>query len=70
MLLLKLLTQGFKPVFANEVFVIFTTCKTRPSLAYTSQHVKPLYIDLLKRDLVQGMKWVYQKYLNAKRKPA
>lgn len=50
----KLFVKGFKPVFANEVFVIFTTRRGLTSLSYLSEHVKPLYADFLKR---MGASW-------------
>lgn len=43
--LLKLLQQGYSPVFANPVFVVYTQHHTLPALAYTAPHVKPLYVD-------------------------
>lgn len=48
--LLKLLIQGFYPVFANGLFVIFTTRSQLPKVPYTSVDVKPLYVDILKRN--------------------
>jgi Sulfotransferase family len=48
--LFKLLIQGFHPVFANGLFVIFTTHSKLPKVAYTSVDVKPLYVDILKRN--------------------
>ena len=48
--LFKLFTKGFHPVFANGLFVIFTTHSQLPKVAYTSVDVKPLYVDILKRN--------------------
>lgn len=48
--LFKLFLQGFHPVFANGLFVIFTTHSKLPRVAYTSVDVKPLYVDILKRN--------------------
>jgi hypothetical protein len=48
-ILLKLFLQGFRPAFANRVFVIFTTHSELPKVNYTSVDVKPLYVDILKR---------------------
>ncbi|NJR40174.1 MAG: hypothetical protein HC781_16800 [Leptolyngbyaceae cyanobacterium CSU_1_4] len=48
--LLKLVVQGFHPVFANGLFVIFTTRSEFPKVPYTSVDVKPLYVDILKRN--------------------
>jgi Sulfotransferase family len=50
-ILLRLFLQGFRPVFANRVFVIFTTHPELPKVNYTSVDVKPLYVDILKRSL-------------------
>jgi Sulfotransferase family len=49
--LFKFLIQGFHPVFANGLFVIFTTHAHLPKVPYTSVDVKPLYVDILKRNL-------------------
>jgi Sulfotransferase family len=49
-MLFKLFTKGFHPVFANGLFVIFTTHSHFPKVAYTSVDVKPLYVDILKRN--------------------
>ena len=54
-LLLRLFTQGYGPVFANEVFVVFTR-RDLPRLAYTSEHVKPLYANFLKYDLKHSLR--------------
>lgn len=48
--LFKLFTQGFYPVFANGLFVVFTTRSQLPKVPYTSIDVKPLYVDILKRN--------------------
>ncbi len=64
-LLFKFFTQGYRPVFANEVFVVFTKRQDLPSLAYTSDHVKPVYANFLKRDLKRELsertRSMYQK---------
>lgn len=64
-MMFKLVAQGFAPVYANEVFVIFSTQKL-PKVAYTSPHVKPLYVDYLKRSLSKAVKPVLQRF---KRQP-
>jgi hypothetical protein len=69
-LLFKLMNQGFKPVFANEVFVVFTTRKDVSSLPYTSQHVKPLYIDYLKKNVIRDLKTAYRKRSGSRTNPA
>jgi hypothetical protein len=49
--LLWLFLRRFRPVFANRVFVVFTTHPEFPKLNYTSVDVKPLYVDILKRHI-------------------
>ncbi|MBI4781832.1 MAG: sulfotransferase family 2 domain-containing protein [Oscillatoriophycideae cyanobacterium NC_groundwater_1537_Pr4_S-0.65um_50_18] len=68
-LLFKLLIQGYAPVYANEVFVVFTNRRDFPRLAYSSPHVKPLYANLFKRNLVNSAKSVYRKYFSSKPNP-
>jgi hypothetical protein len=63
-MLFKLVGQGFAPVYANEVFVIFSTHKHLPKLAYTSAHVKPLYVDYLKRQLAKATKPIWRQLLS------
>ena len=65
-MLLKLARQGFSPVFANEVFVVFSTDKTLPTESYLSLHVKPLYVDHLKRSVTGVVKPLYRKYVAPK----
>lgn len=48
--LTKLALRGLAPVFANEVFIVYSS-HNLPKLAYTSTHVKPLYVDRLKSRL-------------------
>lgn len=48
--LTKLALRGLAPVFANQVFIVYSSHKL-PRLAYTSTHVKPLYVDRLKSRL-------------------
>ncbi len=64
--LTNLLANGFRPVFANEVFVIFSTRKDVKVIAYTSEHVKPLYIDFFKRNVLNTVKSFYRKAATAK----
>lgn len=66
LILFKLMMRGFSPVFANEVFVIFSTRKDLPPLRYTSQHVKPLYVDYLKQSIKTPLKFIHHEYLKAK----
>lgn len=60
-MMFKLVAQGFAPVYANAVFVVFSTQKL-PKLAYTSPHVKPLYVDYLKRSLSKAVKPVWRRW--------
>lgn len=39
----KLALSGFKPVLANEVFVVFSKHTNLPALSYAAPHVKSLY---------------------------
>lgn len=59
-ILLKLGVGGFAPVFANEVFVIFSR-RSLPKLSYLSPHVKPLYVDRLKQVVDHQIKPRYRK---------
>ncbi|MBW4660728.1 MAG: sulfotransferase family protein [Drouetiella hepatica Uher 2000/2452] len=68
-LLFKFFTQGYAPVFANEVFVVFTKRQDLPHLAYNSLHIKPLYADFLKRNVIKNAKSAYRKYLGSKPSP-
>ncbi|MBD3882869.1 sulfotransferase family 2 domain-containing protein [Phormidium tenue FACHB-886] len=61
-MLAKLFTKGFRPVFANEVFVVFSTRRDGGAIAYSSEHVKPLYVDFLKRTLSGTLKSFYRKH--------
>ncbi|MBW4463826.1 MAG: sulfotransferase family protein [Pegethrix bostrychoides GSE-TBD4-15B] len=56
----KLTRQGLAPVFANEVFVIFTH-RDLPKLSYRTPHVKSLYVDYLRRSLIQLVKLLRRK---------
>ncbi len=60
MLLPKLAMQGLTPVLANEVFVIFTSHKL-PRVSYANPHVKSLYVDYLRRNLIRAGKHLRQK---------
>jgi hypothetical protein len=65
-MLFKLMSKGFSPVFANDVFVIYATQKDLPSVSYTSPHVKPLYVDYFKRQVSGVVKPLYRKYIAPK----
>ncbi|WNZ24401.1 sulfotransferase family 2 domain-containing protein [Leptolyngbya sp. NK1-12] len=66
--LFKLIGQGFAPVYANEVFVIFSTHRHLPKLPYTSPHVKPLYVDYLKRQLAKVTKPIWRRVVSSGQK--
>lgn len=58
----KLVAQRMAPVYANEVFVVFSTHKSLPKIAYTDPHVKPLYVDYLKRSFAKAVKPIRQHF--------
>lgn len=58
----KLVAQGFSPVYANEVFVVFTTHRQIPQAGFLSPHVKPLYVDYLKRSLAKVVKPIRKRF--------
>lgn len=58
--LTKLALRGLAPVFANEVFIVYTKHKL-PKLAYTTAHVKPLYVDRVKNRVKTVVKSAYRK---------
>lgn len=58
--LLKLMRRGFAPVFANDVFIIYSK-HALPKLTYLSTHVKPLYVDRLKTRTRNAVRSVYRK---------
>jgi Sulfotransferase family len=55
-LLPTLVLQQYQPVFANEVFVVFSRDRHLPTLPSTSPHVKSLYIDEFKYFFSQQIK--------------
>jgi len=62
---LKLMQRGLKPVFANDVFLVFSRADL-PTLSYLSPHVKSLYLDRLKLYTTQQLKAFYVKYFERK----
>ncbi|GAB4376738.1 MAG: hypothetical protein Kow00121_24380 [Elainellaceae cyanobacterium] len=56
----QLALRGLAPVFANDVFVIFSTHKL-PKLSYTSAHVKPMYVDRVKQPAKDLIKQLYRR---------
>ncbi|HEY9657410.1 MAG TPA: hypothetical protein V6C65_03030, partial [Allocoleopsis sp.] len=58
--LTQLALGSFSPVFANDVFVVYSQ-KPLPKLSYLSPHVKPVYVDRVKQALEQNLKPVYRK---------
>jgi hypothetical protein len=65
-ILFKLMSKGFSPVFANDVFVVYSTRSDLPTVSYTAPHVKPLYVDYLKRQVSGVVKPLYRKYIAPK----
>ncbi|WP_416666570.1 hypothetical protein [Egbenema bharatensis] len=63
-ILFKLMSQGFSPVFANEVFVVYSRRSDLPTVSYTSPHVKPLYVDYLKRNVFGAALSFYRKHIS------
>ena len=55
-ILATLLRQRYRPVYANDVFVVFSGDRQLPALPSTNVHVKSLYIDGLKHFLNQSVK--------------
>ncbi len=58
----KLVSQGYSPVYANDVFVIFSRHKQLPTSSLFSPHVKPLYVDYLKRNFVKTAKRFHHRF--------
>ncbi|MBE9177867.1 sulfotransferase family 2 domain-containing protein [Oculatella sp. LEGE 06141] len=61
-ILLKLILRRFTPVFANEVFVVFSNRQDLPRLSYLSAHVRSVYVDRLKFYLEKRVKPIYARY--------
>ncbi|MBD2088484.1 sulfotransferase family 2 domain-containing protein [Microcoleus sp. FACHB-1515] len=59
---LKAMQRGLKPVYANDVFVVFSSRSDLPSLSYSSHHVKALYLDRLKIYAKQTLRDLYVRY--------
>ncbi|MBF2075098.1 MAG: sulfotransferase family 2 domain-containing protein [Synechococcales cyanobacterium C42_A2020_086] len=57
--------QGLAPVYANEVFVILTRHRHVPKVSYWHPHVKPLYVDYVKRNVVRIGKSIRTAWLRA-----
>jgi hypothetical protein len=55
-ILTHLLRQRYRPVYANEVFVVFSRDRQLPAISFTATHVKSLYIDGFKYFLSQRIK--------------
>jgi Sulfotransferase family len=52
----KLLMQGYNPVFANEVFVVYTQHQQMQRVHFRTPHLKSFYVDYLKRGLTKTVK--------------
>jgi hypothetical protein len=59
---LKLVSRGLAPVFANDVFVVFSNHKDLSKLSYLSPHIKSLYMKQIKFYWTQKIKTLYVKY--------
>ncbi|NJL22112.1 MAG: hypothetical protein HC895_16925 [Leptolyngbyaceae cyanobacterium SM1_3_5] len=59
---LKAMQRGLKPVYANDVFVVFSSRSDLPKLSYNSRDVKALYLDRLKVYTKQTLRDFYVKY--------
>ena len=65
-ILLQLFSRGLTPVFANEVFVVYSTHKRVAEVNYVSRHVRPVYIDRVKKNVEKTARSLYHKYLKTK----
>ncbi|MCU0525902.1 MAG: sulfotransferase family protein [Elainella sp. Prado103] len=57
----RLILEGYAPVFANEVFVIFSK-RSLPKISYFTAHVKSLYVDFLRRSFTNWMKPIRNRF--------
>lgn len=62
-LLFRLVWQGFKPVFANEVFIIFANTKDLPQLSYAAPDVRSLYLGQIKSHLSFYLENLFKPWL-------
>jgi hypothetical protein len=65
-ILLKLLGRGLSPVFANEVFVVYSNHRGIATANYASKHVRPVYIDRIKKNVEHRLKTIYRQYAGKK----
>lgn len=68
-LLLPLLLQRYTPVYANDVFVVFSLHKALPALPYLSPHVKALYADYTRRRMMKVIKPIRYRHLRQPTEP-
>ncbi|WP_088891886.1 sulfotransferase family 2 domain-containing protein [Leptolyngbya ohadii] len=66
-ILMKLLGRGLSPVFANEVFVVYSNHRGISTTSYVSKHVRPVYIDRVKKNVEHRLKTIYRQYAGKKR---
>lgn len=59
---LKAMQRGLKPVYANDVFIVFSRRADLPKISYTSPHVRSLYLSRLKRHMKQTLRDLYVEY--------
>lgn len=52
----RLIRQGYRPVFANDVFVVFTQHQQVPQVSFLAPHLKSFYVDYLKRGFARTVK--------------
>ncbi|MBD1851582.1 sulfotransferase family 2 domain-containing protein [Leptolyngbya sp. FACHB-711] len=65
-ILMKLLGRGLSPVFANEVFVLYSNRQGIATANYASKHVRPVYIDRVKKNVEHKLKTLYRQYAGKK----
>lgn len=68
-ILLKLVGRGLFPVYANEVFVVYSNRQGIATTNYASKHVRPVYIDRIKKNVEQKLKTIYRQYAGKKQSP-
>jgi hypothetical protein len=62
-MLLPLLTQRYTPVYANDVFVVFSLHKHLPTVNFLSPHVKSLYADSVRRRMIKAFRPLRYRHL-------
>ncbi|NJO79421.1 MAG: sulfotransferase family protein [Cyanobacteria bacterium RM1_2_2] len=62
-MLLPLLMQRYTPVYANDVFVVFSLHNHLPAISYLSPHVKSLYVDSARRRMIKAFRPLRYRHL-------